>query len=567
MYIRRQPIKILLNVTVIVACVILIGISVPSVTPLLTDPYTAWKNRGDGGGASGAKLVASDTEAVTYIAPENVVSGYSRDDSTLGEGFDFLYSPVMTIQSPIRSYWRGETRRIYTGTGWANLDQEERGYMLYSGESTGEMVQEEFPKIKTQRVEQTIKMETDKPYPVMFGAYTMRNVEVINEEDDDTPAPKLRWAGREAELHFGDSESALLDSSEANIYPKRYKVVSDVPLIPLDEIKKASVEELYSDSQNDSDYLQIPSTLPQRVKDLAEEITASGATPYEKMELLQSYLRQNFEYTNKPDLSRKQSGDFVDGFLFEIKQGYCDYYSTAMVMMARSLGVPARWVKGYAPGTLPSSDFMQQRMISSESGSYRVNNADAHSWAELYFGDYGWITFEATPGFDAPMLYWDENEGAVATSKDQLLDDTGGGSFEGFGGINSSVLRTITIVSIVIVALAAVYWLRASIYFGIKRLQKGRSLSPGEKAVFETLRVVNRLKRRGLERNDSETLRESFNRWRVEKPELSSMLGALLAQFELASYSQHSFTNEQWRDVRTLSRQLFKATRKRVRKI
>ncbi|GJM72342.1 hypothetical protein HMSSN036_45580 [Paenibacillus macerans] len=147
--------------------------------------------------------------------------------------------------------------------------------------------------------------------------------------------------------------------------------------------------------------MQLPDSLPQRVKDLAREITAEGSTPYEKMELLQAYLRQNFEYTNKPDLSRRESGDFVDSFLFEIKQGYCDYYSTAMVIMARSLGVPARWVKGYAPGTQPSEEMMMRSP--GISGNYTVSNADAHSWAELYFGDYGWIPFEATPGFDAPI--------------------------------------------------------------------------------------------------------------------------------------------------------------------
>ncbi|WP_162866228.1 transglutaminase-like domain-containing protein, partial [Klebsiella pneumoniae] len=51
-----------------------------------------------------------------------------------------------------------------------------------------------------------------------------------------------------------------------------------------------------------------------------------------------------------PNLSLKQSADFVDSFLFEIQEGYCDYFSTALVMMARSLDIPARWVKGYAPG-------------------------------------------------------------------------------------------------------------------------------------------------------------------------------------------------------------------------
>lgn len=563
---RHQPIKVIANVTVIVACVILIGISVPSVSPLLTDPYTAWfKNKGDGEGGAGTRLVAADTEAITYIAPKDVVSGYSRDDTTLGEGFDFLYSPVMSVDSPIRSYWRGETRRTYTGKGWANLEQEPRDYDLYPGESTGDLMSNKYPKLKTQRVEQIITMESEQPYPVLFGAYTIRSIEILKEEDDDNPTPKLRWASEEAEVHFGESDAALLDSSFANIFPNRYKVVSEVPLIPLEEVRKLSFDDLGLGNPS-PEYLQIPNSLPQRVKDLAVEVTAEGETPYEKMELLQTYLKQNFEYTNKPDLSRRKSPDFVDGFLFEIKQGYCDYYSTTMVMMARSLGIPARWVKGYAPGSLPVSDFIREQMIVT-GGTYKVNNADAHSWAELYFGDYGWVTFEATPGFDSPTLYWNENEGQAMEGSQINAGERDGGVFDGFTDLSSSSLRIISVVSVIIVAIAAIYWLRVAIYHGIYRLRLGRSLTVSEKAVLEILRVVKRLSYRGFLRNDSETMGESFKRWKQNKPELSSILDPLLSHFERANYSLEPFTEGQFKEVRRLSQQLMKVTRKKVGKI
>jgi hypothetical protein len=75
----------------------------------------------------------------------------------------------------------------------------------------------------------------------------------------------------------------------------------------------------------------------------------------------------------------------VDFFLFDLKQGYCDYYASSMVVMARSIGLPARLTVGYATGAYDPAD-----------QAYHVNMADAHSWPEIYFPDLGWIPFEPT---------------------------------------------------------------------------------------------------------------------------------------------------------------------------
>ncbi|MCB9150587.1 MAG: transglutaminase domain-containing protein [Caldilineaceae bacterium] len=79
--------------------------------------------------------------------------------------------------------------------------------------------------------------------------------------------------------------------------------------------------------------------------------------------------------------------DPVAYFLFDIKEGYCDYYATAMVMMLRSLGIPARAVSGCAEGTFDE-----------ESQVYIITEKDAHTWVEVYFPTYGWIEFEPTAG-------------------------------------------------------------------------------------------------------------------------------------------------------------------------
>ncbi|WP_426334045.1 transglutaminase TgpA family protein [Paenibacillus silvae] len=136
--------------------------------------------------------------------------------------------------------------------------------------------------------------------------------------------------------------------------------------------------------------LQLPDTLPQRVKDLAAKIMGTSATRYDAVQAVRSYLQANARYsldTRMPPRGR----DFVDDFLFVTRAGYCNHFSTAMVVLLRAEGIPARWVKGYAPGQADPQ--VPGRVI--------VTQADAHSWVEVYFPGVGWMPFEATPGFDA----------------------------------------------------------------------------------------------------------------------------------------------------------------------
>ncbi|MGG6313478.1 DUF4129 domain-containing transglutaminase family protein [Paenibacillus macerans] len=556
---RRQPVKIAVNVAIVFACVLLIGISMPSVSPTLTDPYTAWIKRSGGSGSGSALLSGAEGGSSSSAAQEEVVSGYSRDDTSLGDGFEFSYSPVMSIDTPVRSYWRGETRRMYSGKGWADLEQENRDTQRYQGAPEADpLVGEQPAKVETRQVEQIVTMNTDRVYPVLFGGYAMESVELLDERDS---AANMRWASREAELFW----NGYRDPGDQPDYPRKYKVVANIPLIPLEELGNASYETLYPEgAEAQESYLQLPSNLPQRVKDLAEQITAEGTTPYRKMNLLQTYLRQNFEYTNKPDLSRKRSDDFVDSFLFEIRQGYCDYYSTAMVVMARSLGIPARWVKGYAPGSQPSEEMM---MRSPEIGrAYNVSNADAHSWAELYFGDYGWIPFEATPGFDAPIL--EAEDESAETFEQDLVEETDVAAAEEsfFSRLDPEVMRNIFFTAVTVLLAWALYQLRAELYFLWLRLRLGRPLTAGEKTIFETLRVVKRLRRRGFERSDQETLREAFGRWKLKQPELAEALDPLLICFEEAGYSPGTVSPAQFRKAQQLARQAIKLAASNGRK-
>lgn len=133
-------------------------------------------------------------------------------------------------------------------------------------------------------------------------------------------------------------------------------------------------------------YLQLPDTVTDRTRELAQQIVEeAGATnPYDQALAIQRYLNQ-FVYDERRT-APPESRDWADYFLFDAKRGYCDDFATAMVVMMRSLGVPARWVQGYAGGSFDP-----------DAGNYIVRQSVAHSWPEVYFPEYGWQRFEPTP--------------------------------------------------------------------------------------------------------------------------------------------------------------------------
>ncbi len=130
-------------------------------------------------------------------------------------------------------------------------------------------------------------------------------------------------------------------------------------------------------------YLQLPEDVPQRVFDLAEKIAAGQDNPYDVAQAIERFLRG---YTYNDQIPGPAAGqDAADYFLFEEKEGYCDYYATSMAVMLRHLGIPTRLAQGYASGE-----------FNPLTNSYHFIEKDAHIWVEVFFPTYGWIQFEPT---------------------------------------------------------------------------------------------------------------------------------------------------------------------------
>lgn len=307
--------------------------------------------------------------------------GYDEDDSRLGGGFEEDDTVVFTAKMETRHNWKIETKNYYTGEGWENVvpneNIEELGF-----ESGGKMpltnvyVRNEDDETKV--FEDTVNVEQSGSYipypdPITKGK--------INTSDTG--------AAFKYTLHSGLVNS--IDESGGKVSLDQYKMSYQMPIYSVEAMRNAADFD-YEEEGDFKQYVQLPSTVPERVKELAESITADEDNDYDKAKAIEDYFdKHEFTYDREDIPYPREGQDFVDQFLFETKRGYCDHFSTSMIVLLRSLGIPAKWVKGYTHG----------EFIKTEDGDsvYEVTNNNAHSWVEVYISSVGWIPFEPTKGF------------------------------------------------------------------------------------------------------------------------------------------------------------------------
>ncbi len=264
---------------------------------------------------------------------------------------------VEFVPAPPRYYWRGLTYDKYTGRGWSTLSTSKIGYQ--AGEAVTSTAD---PNRKT--LTQTVQVFNNQGNIL----YATGILVTANQPFS------VRWRAPE------DSFAATIDTTS-------YQVSSLVP-------NPAHPQELRLAGTGYPEYirrryLELPESVPDRVLGLARDLTAASPTPYDRALAIESYLRQ---YPYSLDLPTPPQGwDMVDYFLFNLQTGYCDYYASAMVVLARASGLPARIVVGYAGGA-----------YNPVNARYVVTEADAHSWPEVYFPEYGWVEFEPTAAQPVP---------------------------------------------------------------------------------------------------------------------------------------------------------------------
>ncbi len=278
-----------------------------------------------------------------------------------------------------------------------------------------------------------------------------------------------------------------------------------------------------------------PATL-QKIHDLAVQITAGRTNQYDQVQAIETYLRANYTYTLTPP-EPPGNLDPIDYFLFTSKEGYCEYFATAMGDLVRSLGIPVRLVDGYGPGTY--DDHIK---------GYVVRESDAHTWVESYFPGYGWIPFEPTPdGTYFPILrgpasgacvadaeFCDSagSAGTGATDPGGKVDKAGpaldpGGAGLGGGGP----------LSVANVAVAAAPWLGilmllvAAIWVFVSRWLRPSTAGAAWRRALFLARLA------GLARTPGETPFEYGRRLGEEAPELRAPAQRFVEAFATVAYA------------------------------
>jgi hypothetical protein len=170
-------------------------------------------------------------------------------------------------------------------------------------------------------------------------------------------------------------------------------VVSSVPNTNPEQLRTAGTD--YPDTLPE-EYTDLPEEGLSRTRELAGELTEGASNPYDAVSRINEHLKEGYAY----DLSiavQQREMDAVEYFLFEERRGYCEQFSSALAVMARSLGIPARIATGYNPGE-----------YNPFTGFHEVRAQDAHAWVEVYFPGYGWSAFDPTPGFDSTPWQYQE---------------------------------------------------------------------------------------------------------------------------------------------------------------
>lgn len=333
----------------------------PAQEPVWPDPVPYFKSIVQGAGGGSASISKS---------------GYDTDDSALGGSFVEDDTIVFEVKVASKQYWKIETKNTYTSKGWEQVPEDEKQSIYMSGMELGEP--EGYLGAQQSTNPQLLaEVQVSEPFPFIFYPYGINRVYAM----DDTLFLHSKMSGRYNTTIRGSEDS--LESYEIDFREPNYSLTA---------LRAAEMSDYAAESEDFTPYLQLPQQLPQRVRDLAEEIAAPFDNVYEKTRAIEGYFKNNgFVYSQQNVAIPKSGDDYVDQFLFDTKIGYCDNFSTSMIVMLRALDIPARWVKGFAPG--------ESVINGSGERVYQITNNEAHSWVEAYLPGVGWMPFEPTIGF------------------------------------------------------------------------------------------------------------------------------------------------------------------------
>ena len=396
-----------------------------------------------------------DYEVFDYFSVSS--SGFGGKDNLLGGRVRLNRTLVLKVQSPHNVYLNGVSKDIYTGTRWV------------TGSTETSNIGNDYNSLYDDTNEMLAGMKlltTDKSYLINYFFLDKVNITFQNLKTKSLfiPSKTLTFTPNDKSINgmtdangsfsvkdrlnkgfkysvelyspkFGSKEFIdALRKSKSDLYndyllkakfPDYFSSNSESTSTQNDQIVVAGkfdenseeIQQIKALQENARDieakYVQLPQSVPQRVRDLSVSITASSDNRYDKVKAIEQFLSSKFPY-NLDVRTTPRNRDFVDYFIFDLKEGYCTYYASAMAVLARSAGIPARYVEGY---------MLPPKPIEPGSSTYMVSNMQAHAWVEVYFEGYGWLPFEPTSPFRSNFYSDSSIEASISGEYNSAYED------------------------------------------------------------------------------------------------------------------------------------------------
>ncbi len=269
---------------------------------------------------------------------------------------------VFTVNARRASFWRGQTFDHWDGDTWTQTNGTTVQIRPVGDSDTVTVTRDSYDvgAFEGRSMRQTFRIESDYSN-LVFAApslVTVQTDKVVQGHPDGTATV---YAG------FGRGATYTVTSRSMPVTAKLLREASNQP-VPSDVIGRFAT----------------PAATTDRVNALAAAITGPAPTTYDKILAIEDWLGGHVRYSLDAPLS-PSNVDVVDDFLFRSRVGWCEQVASSLVVMARSVGIPARLATGFVPGR---RDVL--------SGQFVVRERDAHAWAEVYFAGIGWQPFDPT---------------------------------------------------------------------------------------------------------------------------------------------------------------------------
>ncbi len=331
------------------------------------------------------KLKQTITDYLFFTEPRNVFTlgtygYYPMGSGKLGGPVSPSDTPVMTVKTDRKAYLRAVSRDEYTGRSWRDTSNAQR--YLY--------VNPRWSALRDSVFQESMPLGNARTSSRMMDQYAV-TVQMQDTAASTVFTPAfLRRLSMQSDMVAYFNESGELFITRDLHRGDRYTVFA--PLFwggdsalgsPIQTAPKGAYANYASILHK---YTELPDHLEPKVYEDLQGIVSGASTPYEKASAIMRHLQRYYRYSLEPQ-TPPENQDFVTYFLYVGKEGYCTYFASAMTVMCRMAGLPARYVEGFIAD--PDSE-----------GFAYVTGEDAHAWTEVYFEGFGWVPFDATPSQD-----------------------------------------------------------------------------------------------------------------------------------------------------------------------